>query len=113
MWRTTKVDPKIFEFIYRDYFRVTIPCIKFKPVMGKVDIMKLENVKLKYKDAYPNLSNFLLRMAKQLIVTFPRDLSTPEVSDAKFYICLCSYRWTSLYNASPATGRHVPNSDHN
>jgi hypothetical protein len=80
MWRTTKVDPKLFEFIYRDYFRVTIPCVKFKPVMSKVDITRLDNVKLKFKDAYPRLSSFLLRMAKQLIVTFPRDMSTPEVS---------------------------------
>jgi kinetochore protein Spc7/SPC105 len=80
MWRTTKVDPKMFEFIYREYFRVTIPCVKFRPVLAKLDITKLENAKLKFKDAYPHLSNFLLRAAKQWIVTSSHDLSAPEVS---------------------------------
>jgi kinetochore protein Spc7/SPC105 len=71
MWPTTKVDPKIFEFVYRDRFRVTIPCVKFKLVIEKVGIARLENIKLKFKDSYPNLSNLLLRMAKQFIVISP------------------------------------------
>lgn len=47
---------------------MSIPCIKFKPVVDKLDIKQLDNLKIELKDAFPQLTDLMFRMAKQKIV---------------------------------------------
>ena len=80
MWRAIKVDPTMFEFIYHECFRVSIPCIKFRPVMNKITVTRVEDFRLKFKDAFPQLSDFLLHMAKEWIISSSIALNAPEVN---------------------------------
>lgn len=66
MWRVTKVLPELFEFTYASSYCVSIPCIKFHPVIADIQITRLENSKTKHKEV-PLLSALLLRTAKQLV----------------------------------------------
>ncbi|KIJ68713.1 hypothetical protein HYDPIDRAFT_24966 [Hydnomerulius pinastri MD-312] len=66
MWRATKILPDLFEFIYASTYCVSIPCIKFRPVIANIQIKRTEDAKTKYKDAFPVLSALMLRTAKQL-----------------------------------------------
>jgi hypothetical protein len=68
LWRAVKVHPDLLEFIYASAYRVSIPCVKFKPVMEQIDVRQMANVTTKIKDAFPRLSDLMLRMAKQTII---------------------------------------------
>jgi kinetochore protein Spc7/SPC105 len=67
LWHAVKVHPDQLEFIYASIYRVSIPCVKFRPAVEKLDIRRIDKVALKFKDAFPQLSDFMLRMAKQII----------------------------------------------
>src|ERR1700691_320056 len=67
LWRAVKVHPDLLEFVYASTYRFLIPCIKFKPVVEKLDVRRLD-VTMKLKDAFPQLSDLMLRMAKQIII---------------------------------------------
>lgn len=45
-----------------------MPCVKFKPVVEQMDVRQMANVTTKIKDAFPRLSDLMLRMAKQTII---------------------------------------------
>ncbi|KAH7927412.1 hypothetical protein BV22DRAFT_1061133 [Leucogyrophana mollusca] len=79
MWRATKVHPDMFEFIYASSYCVSIPCIKFRPVVEEIEVKRVEKAKTKYKDAFPVLSELMLRTAKHLISTSTEDLNVREI----------------------------------
>lgn len=66
MWRVTKVLPELFEFAYASSYFVSIPCIKFHPVLADIQITQVENAKMKHREI-PLLSALMLRIAKQLV----------------------------------------------
>ncbi|KAF9229625.1 hypothetical protein BS17DRAFT_688618 [Gyrodon lividus] len=68
MWRATKILPDLFEFTYASSYCVSIPCIKFRPVVADIQIRRTENAKTKNKEDFPVLNALMLRTAKQLIV---------------------------------------------
>jgi kinetochore protein Spc7/SPC105 len=68
MFRTTKVNSNLFEYLYASQLRVSIPCSNFMPIVTRVEVTKLEPARSRFKDDFPRLSNFLLDMAKQQIV---------------------------------------------
>jgi len=49
LWRAVKVHPDWLEFIYASMYRVSIPCVKFKPVVHELDIRRLDHVTTKFK----------------------------------------------------------------
>lgn len=67
MWRVTRVLPELFEFSYASSYCVSIPCIKFHPVIADIQIRRAENVKTKHKEAFPLLSALMLRTANELV----------------------------------------------
>lgn len=68
LWRSVKIQPDLLEFIYASTYRVSIPCVKFKPTVEQLDIRRLDDVKTRVKDAFPQLTDLMLRMAKQRVV---------------------------------------------
>jgi hypothetical protein len=80
LWRTVKVHPDWLEFIYASMYRVSIPCVKFKPVVHELDIRRLDHVTTKFKDVFPQLSDLMLRMAKQVIIRDGDNTSIREVN---------------------------------
>jgi kinetochore protein Spc7/SPC105 len=79
MFRTTKVNPDLFEYVYASQLRVSIPCRKFIPIVARVEVTKLEKARSRFKDGFPRLSDFLLDMAKQQVV-HKKDLAVRDVS---------------------------------
>ncbi|KAG8220070.1 Spc7 kinetochore protein-domain-containing protein [Butyriboletus roseoflavus] len=67
MWRVTRVLPELFEFSYASSYCVSIPCIKFRPVIADIQIRRAENDKAKHKEVFPLLSALMLRTANQLV----------------------------------------------
>ncbi|KAF9568515.1 hypothetical protein CPC08DRAFT_625217 [Agrocybe pediades] len=67
MCRITKVNSKLFEYVYASLFHVSIPCDGFIPNMTKVNITRYGKQSTRYKDDFPQLSAFLLNAANLLI----------------------------------------------
>lgn len=68
MFRATKVNSDLFEYVYASQLLVSIPCRNFMPMIARVEITRLEKAHPRFKDDFPRLSNFLVDMAKQQIV---------------------------------------------
>ncbi|KAF8168234.1 Spc7 kinetochore protein-domain-containing protein [Crassisporium funariophilum] len=88
MFRITKVNSDIFEYVYASLFHVSIPCKNFTPKVTEINISRFRKANTRYKDDFPQLSSFLLGTAKQLIVEGD-DLTVREVVHR-----LCDY-WSS------------------
>ena len=71
MVKVTKTNADLFEFVYASQFRVSIPCVGFKPVLRHTQIHEIAEAKTKVKDAHPELSAFWLRVACDQIVNGP------------------------------------------
>ena len=85
MFRVTKVNANLFEYVYSSLFHVSIPCENFIPIVTKVNIAYYGKPNSRYKDDFPRLSAFLLTSANQYI-TEGDDLTVREV---RFLIILC------------------------
>jgi kinetochore protein Spc7/SPC105 len=81
MFRTTKVNADLFEYVYASQLRVSIPCRKFMPIVTRVEMTRLDKARSRFKDDFPRLSDFLLRMAKQQVI-HKKDPAVREVSFA-------------------------------
>lgn len=78
MFRITKVNSNLFEYVYSSLFQVSIPCKNFMPIVTKVNITYHGKPNSRYKDDFPRLSAFLLASANQYI-TEGDDLTVREV----------------------------------
>ena len=67
MFRTTKVNADLFEFVYAALFHVSIPCKKFIPTVSNISITRFGKASTRYKDNFPKLSTFLLKTAQWLV----------------------------------------------
>lgn len=81
MFRATKVNSDLFEYVYASQLLVSIPCRNFMPMIARVEITRLEKAHPRFKDDFPRLSNFLVDMAKQQIV-HRKSLAVRQVSYA-------------------------------
>jgi kinetochore protein Spc7/SPC105 len=81
MFRATKVNSDLFEYVYASQLRVSIPCKRFMPIVTRVEVTKLETARSRFKDDFPRLSNFLLDIAKQQII-HEKNLAVRQVSFA-------------------------------
>ncbi|KAF5377618.1 hypothetical protein D9615_005105 [Tricholomella constricta] len=68
MFRVTKVNAEMFEYVYGSKFRVTIPCTNFVPIVKQLDVTRVDEARAQIKDSFPRLSEFLLQMAREQIV---------------------------------------------
>ena len=67
MFRISKVNADLFEFVYASLFHVSIPCKKFIPNVSNISITRFGNASTRYKDDFPKLSPFLLKTAQWLV----------------------------------------------
>jgi kinetochore protein Spc7/SPC105 len=81
MFRATKVNANLFEYVYASQLLVSIPCKNFLPIVKRVEVTRLEKARTRFKDDFPRLSNFLLDTAKQQIV-HGKNLAVRQVSFA-------------------------------
>jgi len=88
MFRITKVNSNLFEYVYSSLFQVSIPCKNFMPIVTKVNITYHGKANSRYKDDFPRLSAFLLASANQYI-TEGDNLTVREVL-LLFLLCLSS-----------------------
>jgi kinetochore protein Spc7/SPC105 len=84
MWRSTRVEPTLFEFIYHEFYRVSVPCTDYKPIPGRIDIRLWERSMLRFKDQWPQLSAYWLRVANERVArsgasSAEKALTVPEV----------------------------------
>ena len=80
MFRITKVNADLFEFVYASLFHISIPCQNFFPNVSNISITRFGNASTRYKDDFPKLSAFLLETAQWLVsegdVTTVREVSS-------------------------------------
>ncbi|THU91653.1 hypothetical protein K435DRAFT_727026 [Dendrothele bispora CBS 962.96] len=67
MFHASKVDANMFEYVYAWTYRVSIPCKKYLPLVEKIDIVSLPEMRTKHKEEFPKLKDFLLSAAKHMI----------------------------------------------
>ena len=79
MFRATRISPDLFQYVYNSQFCVTIPCQNYVPIVTQVDIRRMKEMGLRYKDRFPTLSSFWLETAKQQIVE-GEDLTLRQVT---------------------------------
>ena len=65
----------MFEFIYASSYRVSVPCMKFRPLISDIEITRLLEDKTRYRDSFPVLSPLLLGAARSLVQTLGGDKS--------------------------------------
>jgi len=88
MFRITKVNADLFEFVYASLFQVSIPCKKFIPTVSNISITRFGKASTRYKDDFPKLSTFLLKTAQWFV-------SESDVTNVRQIIhCLVDY-WSS------------------
>jgi kinetochore protein Spc7/SPC105 len=79
MFRITKVNADLFEFVYASLFHVSIPCKNFIPTVSNISITRFGKASTRYKDDFPKLSAFFLKTAQWLVskgdVTTVREVS--------------------------------------
>ncbi|KAG6329815.1 hypothetical protein ID866_9275, partial [Astraeus odoratus] len=91
MLAITKVQVDLFEFVYASCYHVSIPCARYQPLAGNIQITRLPDVKTKYKEAFPALSSLVLQTAKDLSHFFViKDASYQIVEYLGDYWCCCS-----------------------
>lgn len=86
MFRATRVNDTLFEYVYASQFLVTIPCTNFIPIPARTEIIKLDKLHSS-KDEFPRLSDFFLNMAKEKIIT-RNNLTTRLVRVFDFFVCM-------------------------
>lgn len=79
MLQVTKILPELFEFRYASSYDVSVPCEHFRPLVKEVSITRVQNAKLKYKDAFPALSPLMLKTASSLITRSDGNLSVRQI----------------------------------
>lgn len=79
MFRATRISPDLFQYIYNSQFCVTIPCHSFVPIVQQVNIARVKDSRIRYRDHFPVLSNFWLEMAGRQIVE-GEDLTLRQVT---------------------------------
>ncbi|KAG2117939.1 Spc7 kinetochore protein-domain-containing protein [Suillus discolor] len=79
MLQVTKILPELFEFRYASSYDVSVPCENFCPLVKEVSIMRVQNARLKYKDAFPALSPLMLKTASSLITRSDGNLSVRQI----------------------------------
>ena len=112
MFRITKVNADLFEFVYASLFHVSIPCKNFIPTVSHINITRFGKASTRYKDDFPKLSAFLLKTA-QWLVSEGDAMTVREVSCCGYNLPL-PIRSTSsnrLFTALSIIGHLVPNSD--
>ncbi|KAK2462013.1 hypothetical protein APHAL10511_006476 [Amanita phalloides] len=68
MFRATHISPDLFQYIYNSQFCVTTPCQNYMPIVTQVKITRVKELRTRYKDDFPKLSDFFLDMAKRQII---------------------------------------------
>ena len=88
MFRTTKVNADLFEFVYASLFHVSIPCKRFIPTVSNISITRFGKASTRYRDDFPKLSTFLLKTAQWFIsesnATTVREVSINIISPPLF-----------------------------
>ncbi|KDQ54882.1 hypothetical protein JAAARDRAFT_37995 [Jaapia argillacea MUCL 33604] len=67
MLRILKVKHDLMEFVYASTLRVTVPCVKFKPIQEEVTIVRVDDPASRRRDTFPQLSDFMLRTVRHQI----------------------------------------------
>ncbi|KAF7978879.1 hypothetical protein HWV62_44371 [Athelia sp. TMB] len=79
LWHAVKIQSDLLELTYASIYCVSIPCKKFAPDVEGVEIQRLEKVSSKVKDAFPALTDLMLRMAKQTLLQDESILTTRQI----------------------------------
>ncbi|KAI0052899.1 Spc7-domain-containing protein [Auriscalpium vulgare] len=82
LWHTAKIQPDLFEFVYASRFHVSVPCVKFRPIVSDIRIARTADMPLKFKDAFPRLTELTVRLAQQRVRAAPADTSVRRVVQA-------------------------------
>ncbi|TFY83040.1 hypothetical protein EWM64_g970 [Hericium alpestre] len=79
LWRPTKIQPDLFELVYASRYCVTVPCIKFRPIVQEISIARTKEMPLKFKDQFPRFSDISIKVAEQQLAAATSELSTTEI----------------------------------
>ena len=79
LWRTLKLDPSLVMFVYAARYTVTIPCMKFYPVLSKVDIQRVKGLRLRERDNFPQLTQLMLQGALYVVRSAPEGVDICQV----------------------------------
>jgi len=82
MFHVSKVNANMFEYVYAWTYRVSIPCKKYLPIVEKIDIIPVSEMRMRQKEEFPKLKNFLLSAAKHMIRN-SGELTTRQVNSPR------------------------------
>jgi hypothetical protein len=106
MWKATKVNARMAQFLYAGRFSISIPCANFAPIASRVAIDRLP-LPGKRQDPFPALSDLTLKAAVKWVQCMGDPTTIHEVSASDFHreiaentgiqiVAFLSDYWTSI-----------------
>ena len=79
MWKATKVNAGMAQFLYAGRFSISIPCVNFAPIASRVTIDRLP-LSGKRRDPFPALGGLTLEAAVKWVRSMGDPTTIREVS---------------------------------
>lgn len=80
MWRTTKLDANLAEFVYASRFVVSVPCMKFHPIPAMLSVQRVKGIRLRERDIFPQLTQLMLEGARHVVAATSGELNIRKAS---------------------------------
>ncbi|PSR80699.1 hypothetical protein PHLCEN_2v6615 [Hermanssonia centrifuga] len=84
LWRTTKIDASLMQFVYAARFDVSIPCINYKPIMADIAVHRTKGARTKERDLFPQLTQVMLGGVPHVLRASPGEVNVPWVRNHLF-----------------------------
>ncbi|CDO75877.1 hypothetical protein BN946_scf184672.g10 [Trametes cinnabarina] len=79
LWQPLKHTADLVDFVYASKYHVSLPCRKYKPILGQTTITRTKQAKLKERDAFPHFTDLIVRTARTLIADSDEKLELKQV----------------------------------
>ena len=79
LWRPIKQTADLVEFVYGSKYQVSLPCRRYKPLLAQATVTRTKQSKLKERDAFPQVTELIVRTAQSLIAECNEKLEIKQV----------------------------------
>ena len=80
--------PDVIELVYASRYQVSIPCVKYRPTLTGVAVIRAKNFQVRERDPFPRFTTLALQAAQQMLTASEGQLSVRQVSVISGYASL-------------------------
>jgi hypothetical protein len=75
-----QVHAHVFQFVYVNWLDITVPCVKYRPVLANIQITQTKESRARIKDEFPALTDASLAIPKRFLASQKVDWGVKQVS---------------------------------